>query len=56
VLTVAVVARPGTHDVPVEGEDARLFCGPVVARRLEGRVLDVRDGAGGRREFVVAEP
>ncbi|HEX5087741.1 MAG TPA: hypothetical protein VFV89_08030 [Nocardioides sp.] len=54
-LTVAVVQRPGPHDLPVDGEDRALYCGPVVAERLVGRALDVRMSPKGRPEFVVVE-
>ena len=51
-LGVSAVKAPEPDDQVVERGQGRLFLGPVAARRLRGKVLDVRDD-GGRMQFVV---
>jgi hypothetical protein len=43
--------RPGDHVFEKDG--ARLFVGPEVEHRLDGRLLDARTEAGGRVQFVL---
>ena len=52
-LAVRVVKRPRPGDVVIERSGARVYVGPVAARRLRGRVLDARRDAEGRFEFLL---
>ena len=52
-LGVRAVRGPEQDDLVVERDDGRLFLGPVAARRLRGKVLDARDDADGRIQFVL---
>lgn len=52
-LGVRVVQRPRPGDVVIERSGGRVYVAPVVARRLRGRVLDVRRDAEGRVEFLL---
>ena len=52
-LGVRAVQGPESDDLVVERDDGRLFLGPLAARRLRGKVLDARDDADGRIQFVL---
>lgn len=50
---VEVVPEPQQDDKVIEDDGARVFLGPVAARRLGDHTLDARNDAQGRVEFVV---
>lgn len=53
---VGMVAEPSPRDAIVETDNARVYCAPVAALRLDGRTLDVRTDPRGRTEFIAGPP
>jgi Fe-S cluster assembly iron-binding protein IscA len=47
------VRAPEPGDVVVEQTGGRVYVGPAAARKLRGKVLDARDDAEGRVEFLL---
>jgi iron-sulfur cluster assembly protein len=52
-LQVRPVRAPEPGDVVVEQTGGRVYVGPAAARKLRGKVLDARDDAEGRVEFLL---
>ncbi|MFZ2012718.1 MAG: Fe-S cluster assembly protein HesB [Nocardioides sp.] len=52
-LQVGAVSGPRPGDRVVERDGARIFLGPVAARQIAGRRLDVMKEPNGRIHFVV---
>jgi hypothetical protein len=53
VFVTTLATRPRRGDEVVDCEGARVFLGPLAARRFEGARLDARTDDLGRIEFVV---
>ena len=56
VFVTALTPAPRRDDEVVDDEGARVFLGPLAARRFDGRRLDARHDDAGRIEFVVSRP
>lgn len=54
-FSVKRVVSPEESDRIVEHAGARVFLGPIAARRFSDSVLDVRTDALGRLQFVVRD-
>lgn len=52
-LQVRAVGEPQPDDLVVEQSGGRLYLQPQAARRVRGKVLDVRRDARGRVEFLL---
>ena len=52
-LQVRPVEAPERGDIVVEQTGGRVYVGPAAARRVRGKVLDARDDAEGRVEFLL---
>lgn len=56
VFLTALASAPSQDDDVVDDDGARVFLGPVAARRFDGGSLDARTDDRGRIEFVVRTP
>lgn len=56
VFVTTLATTPRRDDEVVDHDGARVFLGPLAARRFDGRRLDARHDDAGRIEFVVSRP